>query len=158
NRSVFWFHPLAWWLERHLATLAEEACDSAALARGHDPQDYSEYLLHQARAIQRAGTRLAVSGVAMTHGDLAARIQRLLDSNSSPAPSRARAAAGAALCLASVAAFAGCQLGRVERAAPGQPTMNELMHRRADKNQEMQAKQEAILARARSMTSADADA
>ena len=35
NRAVFWFHPLAWWLERHLAALAEEACDAAVLARGH---------------------------------------------------------------------------------------------------------------------------
>ncbi len=45
NRAVFWFHPLAWWLERKLAALSEEACDMAVLERGHDPRDYSEYLL-----------------------------------------------------------------------------------------------------------------
>lgn len=32
NRAVFWFHPLAWWLERRLSTLAEEACDAAVLS------------------------------------------------------------------------------------------------------------------------------
>ncbi|MGC4055060.1 MAG: M56 family metallopeptidase [Paludibaculum sp.] len=31
NRTVFWIHPLAWWLERRLADLAEEACDTAAI-------------------------------------------------------------------------------------------------------------------------------
>jgi beta-lactamase regulating signal transducer with metallopeptidase domain len=39
NRAVFWFHPLAWWLERRLAALAEDACDAAVLARGHQPAE-----------------------------------------------------------------------------------------------------------------------
>ena len=55
NRAVFWFHPLAWWLERRLSALAEEACDSAVLERGHDPREYSECLLDLARAVQRRG-------------------------------------------------------------------------------------------------------
>ena len=37
NRAVFWFHPLAWWLERRISALAEEACDAAVMRRGHDP-------------------------------------------------------------------------------------------------------------------------
>src|SRR5260370_22826185 len=49
NRAIFWFHPLAWWLERRLSWLAEEACDEAVLASGHDPHDYSGYLLEMAR-------------------------------------------------------------------------------------------------------------
>ena len=32
NRAIFWFHPLAWWLERRLSALAEQACDEAVLA------------------------------------------------------------------------------------------------------------------------------
>ena len=57
NRAVFWFHPLAWWLERRLSVLAEQTCDDAVLACGHDPHDYSEYLLDTARVIRawRAG-------------------------------------------------------------------------------------------------------
>ena len=31
NRCVFWFHPLAWWLERALARYAEDASDDLAL-------------------------------------------------------------------------------------------------------------------------------
>src|SRR5215475_8868428 len=40
NRALFWFHPLAWWLERRLAALSEEACDSTVIEHGHNPQDY----------------------------------------------------------------------------------------------------------------------
>lgn len=31
NLCFFWFHPLAWWLERELAITAEHACDDAAV-------------------------------------------------------------------------------------------------------------------------------
>ncbi|HPQ14561.1 MAG TPA: M56 family metallopeptidase [Bryobacteraceae bacterium] len=31
NTAIFWFHPLAWWLERKLAVLAQDACDEAPL-------------------------------------------------------------------------------------------------------------------------------
>ncbi len=36
HRAVFWFSPLAWWLERHLAALAEQASDDAARRTGAD--------------------------------------------------------------------------------------------------------------------------
>ena len=65
NRAVFWFHPAAWWLERHLSALAEEACDNVVLARGYNPRDYSEYLIDMARSVMRSGARLNVVGMAM---------------------------------------------------------------------------------------------
>ena len=65
NRALFWFHPLSWWLERKLGALAEETCDAAVLARGHAPQDYSEYLLDIARSVSRSGSRLGIVGMAM---------------------------------------------------------------------------------------------
>ena len=40
NRAVFWFHPIAWWLEQTLSGLAEEACDDAVLERRHNPREY----------------------------------------------------------------------------------------------------------------------
>ena len=36
--------------------------------------------------------------------------------------------------------FSACQLDRAEKAAPGQPTMNELMHRRADQSRQQHGK------------------
>jgi beta-lactamase regulating signal transducer with metallopeptidase domain len=79
NRAVFWFHPLAWWLERHVSALAEEACDAAVLARGHDPGEYSEYLLDLARSAARAGGRVPTLGTALPGARLPHRIRQILD-------------------------------------------------------------------------------
>ena len=70
NRALFWFHPVAWWLEHHLSALAEEACDNVVLARGHDPREYSEYLIDMARSVTRSGARLNIAGMAMPGGSL----------------------------------------------------------------------------------------
>jgi beta-lactamase regulating signal transducer with metallopeptidase domain len=98
NRAIFWFHPLAWWLERKLAGLAEEACDAAVLARGHDPQQYSEYLLDLARSVERAGTRIDALGMAMPGVYLPQRIRRMLSGVPIPRVSRPRMACTVAVC------------------------------------------------------------
>jgi beta-lactamase regulating signal transducer with metallopeptidase domain len=66
NRSIFWFHPLSWWLERKLSDLAEEACDAAVLRRGHNPLDYSQYLIDLARSVEQSGVRVSVYGASIT--------------------------------------------------------------------------------------------
>ncbi|MEO8596237.1 MAG: M56 family metallopeptidase, partial [Candidatus Solibacter sp.] len=53
NRCVFWFHPLAWWLERHLRLLAEFACDDASLAQVPSRDKYAEVLVEMAAAVGR---------------------------------------------------------------------------------------------------------
>ncbi len=158
NRCLFWFHPLAWWLERRLAMLAEEACDSAVVARGHDPRDYSEYLLHQARAIQLVGGRLPLAGSTMGEGSLSKRISRLLEARPVVELSRRRAAVATALCVFAITALTACQLGRVEKAAPGQPTMNELQHRQAAESMQFEAERKALVERARALTPEEAAA
>jgi len=158
SRCVFWFHPLAWWLERKLVALAEEACDAAVLAQGHDPRDYAEYLVHLARSVQRAGKRVQAWGTAMDSGTLRARIERILDSRPAPALSRTRAAGVAVCCGMVLALFAGCKLDRTQKPAPGQPTMNELLHRQADRSQEWNAKDLAAREEAGSLTPEQAQA
>ncbi len=83
NRCVFWFHPLAWWLERQLARLAEQACDDAALMVVKDREQYARTLLDVARAIQFSkGRVLAVSNVAAPmakEANVETRIDRILD-------------------------------------------------------------------------------
>jgi beta-lactamase regulating signal transducer with metallopeptidase domain len=96
NRALFWFHPLAWWMERQLATLAEEACDAAVLARGHNPQDYSQYLISLARALSANGARIRVLGTTMPGAGLDRRIARILERAPLPRLSRARLVALAA--------------------------------------------------------------
>jgi hypothetical protein len=99
---VFWFHPLAWWLERHVSALAEEACDAAVLARGHDPGEYSEYLLELARSAARARGRVPTLGTALPGARLPHRIRQILDGRHAPSISRLRLA-----CTATVFAIVG---------------------------------------------------
>jgi hypothetical protein len=81
DRSVFWFSPVAWWLERHLAVLAEQASDDAALGAGTDHVLYAEVLLDFFRDLQNSVGRVRWEGVAMIRGKQAhARVDRILDS------------------------------------------------------------------------------
>jgi hypothetical protein len=106
NRALFWFHPVAWWLERHLSALAEEACDYVVLARGHGPREYSDYLIDMARSVKRAGGRLNVAGMAMPGSSLSRRIRQILEGGSVPHMSRARMVSVGVACAITCTAFA----------------------------------------------------
>jgi len=98
NRAVFWFHPVAWWLERHLSELAEEACDNVVLARGYDRRAYSEYLIDMARSVKRSGVRLGVAGMTMPGSSLARRIHQIVERSSVPRISRTRMTCACVAC------------------------------------------------------------
>ena len=104
NRAIFWFHPLAWWLERRLSALAEQACDEAVLARGHDSRAYSEYLIDAARALGDGRGHLA--GAFMPGTCLSERIARILDGRPIVHVSRVRAACTVAACVIALTAGA----------------------------------------------------
>src|SRR5262249_31707525 len=101
NRAVFWFHPLAWWLARRLSFLSEQACDDAVLASGHDPQNYSEYLLAIERNVIRSGRRLKLIGVTMSGSFLPQRIKQILEGLAPTPLSRKRAICAIAACAVS---------------------------------------------------------
>jgi beta-lactamase regulating signal transducer with metallopeptidase domain len=82
DRSVFWFSPLAWWLEGHLAALADQASDDAALRTGADRVFYAEVLLGFYQDLRSALGRVRWEGVAMTSAKQAQwRVDRILDSS-----------------------------------------------------------------------------
>ena len=114
NRAIFWFHPAAWWLERHLSALAEEACDNVVLARGYDPGAYSEYLVDMARSVKRSGGRLNVAGMAMPGGSLSRRIRQILEGGSVPHVSRTRMACLFVACAVSGTAITAATLDHVQ--------------------------------------------
>jgi bla regulator protein blaR1 len=118
NRAVFWFHPAAWWLQRELSELAEEACDSAVLARGHSPRDYSEYLVDIARTVMRSGARLNTVGMAMPGGFLPQRVRRIMECGPAQRLSPVRIAGVAAACTITCTLFAAGTLDHVRRSAP----------------------------------------
>lgn len=79
NRAIFWFHPLAWWLERTLAVTAEQACDETAARQLGQPRRYAEVLLDMAEAVRLRGHRVSWQTIGVDgSGLLGTRIDRLL--------------------------------------------------------------------------------
>ncbi len=79
HRAIFWFSPLAWWMERHLADLAEQASDDAALAGGADRTRYAETLLGFFAELEAGPERVWWQGVSMAKaGQAEKRVDRIL--------------------------------------------------------------------------------
>jgi beta-lactamase regulating signal transducer with metallopeptidase domain len=79
HRAIFWFSPLAWWLDLHLATLAEQASDEAALSCGADRKHYARILLEFFEALHAAPGRVWWQGVSMAAaGQAEQRVERIL--------------------------------------------------------------------------------
>lgn len=79
HRAFFWFSPLAWWLDRQLADLSEQASDEAALASGADRTRYAETLLGFFATLEAAPQRVWWQGVSMAKaGQAEKRVDRIL--------------------------------------------------------------------------------
>ena len=79
HRAIFWFSPLAWWLNRTLADLAEQASDEAVLSSGADCADYARTLLGFFGALHSGPGRVRWQGVSMaTAGQAEQRVERIL--------------------------------------------------------------------------------
>ena len=110
NRCLFWFHPVAWWLERTLAATAEEASDEAAMRAIGDRDAYAQILLDMARLIVERGGRIAWRGVGMGgSGLLGRRIERILSAAPSLEPSRRRKGSAAVCCASAIVIVVACR-------------------------------------------------
>jgi tetratricopeptide (TPR) repeat protein len=110
NRSLYWFHPLAWWLQRKLAVLAEEACDEAVIVGGTDAASYAELLLDMARSVKQRGILDANWGLSIQGGALMKRIQNILADTRSPKLSQYRLSIIMVLCIAAILVPVVCKL------------------------------------------------
>ena len=118
NRCVFWFHPLAWWLEKKLAADAEHACDDAAVRRTGQPRQYAQILVEMAEAVRRRGRRLSWQGTGVDgNGLLDQRIDRILRADVLRSVSRTRRALVALSLAATIFLVVACR----EQARPLQP-------------------------------------
>jgi|SRR5579872_505665 len=91
NCCVFWFHPLAWWLKRELALLAEYACDDLALSQLGDRRQYARALLEIAYAMKSAHGRLLRDAVPMAkETNVEKRMEQILDDTRTIPPAFAR--------------------------------------------------------------------
>lgn len=128
--SLLWFHPAAWALYRHLAREREACCDALAVRHGASAPDLARALVCLAES--RAHPDIAMPAAA--HGELAARIGRLLGAPH-PLPrwrSRALAAGMTACCLAALGAgrlgLADASLADLCHASAFGPTLAILAH------------------------------
>jgi beta-lactamase regulating signal transducer with metallopeptidase domain/Flp pilus assembly protein TadD len=78
--SLFWFHPLAWSLERAGRSECERACDDLVLASGTKPSVYADHLLAIARTMPAfdpfRSVTLAMSRKTQLEGRLLSILQR----------------------------------------------------------------------------------
>lgn len=80
NRCLYWFHPLAWWLRGRLASLAEAACDDAAIGATGDRAAYARHLLDVAATARAHRGRLIAGSVSMARcSSVESRINAILD-------------------------------------------------------------------------------
>jgi beta-lactamase regulating signal transducer with metallopeptidase domain len=102
NKCMFWFHPLAWWLERKLGTLAEEACDDDCLLALDNREQYAQALLEMAAAVRNGQGRLGWEAMAMARASqVRKRLERVMDETRKVLPGLSRARWSAAvLCAA----------------------------------------------------------
>jgi beta-lactamase regulating signal transducer with metallopeptidase domain/thiol-disulfide isomerase/thioredoxin len=78
--SLYWFHPLAWWLRRRLAVLAEDCCDDAAIRASGDRTTYARHLLEISMLLCQERRRLHYVGLSMArHSNVERRILSILD-------------------------------------------------------------------------------
>jgi uncharacterized protein (TIGR03435 family) len=73
--TLFWFHPLVWWIGGRLVDERERACDEEVLRAGSEPRVYAETILKSCRAFVESPLP-CVAGV--TGSNLAKRIERIM--------------------------------------------------------------------------------
>jgi beta-lactamase regulating signal transducer with metallopeptidase domain/Mg-chelatase subunit ChlD len=102
NICMFWFHPLAWWIDRELAGLAEEACDDIAVSETKDKEGYAATLVDIARTAAAHGGVLSWPVTSMATGSkVTRRVNRILK-QAFQAPKPFGRSAWTALCVSSV--------------------------------------------------------
>ncbi len=121
NRAIFWFHPLAWWLERKLASLAEESADQTALAVVGDRKSYAGAIIDFALVMQ--GKRLrSMEATAMARSTkVGRRVERILATTHFSTATLKRGAALAIILCALPLVFAAASLTPEPQAAPPPP-------------------------------------
>jgi uncharacterized protein (TIGR03435 family) len=97
--SIFWFHPLVWWMRSRLIEERERACDEEVVRLGSDPGVYARSILLICEAYVESLSACA-SGV--TGADLKLRIRTIMSNRVLPKLSLARKLTLAAAGLAAV--------------------------------------------------------
>jgi beta-lactamase regulating signal transducer with metallopeptidase domain len=125
-RAIFWFNPLAWWLNRHLAALAEQASDEAALSAGMDQNRYAQTLLEFFKALQTNPGRVRWQGVSMARGGrVEQRLNRILAWKGNIPMNLKRSLAAAILVVAAPVIYLAASVHPAQQ-SPAAPKVNQV--------------------------------
>jgi bla regulator protein blaR1 len=78
-QTIFWFHPLVWWIGARLIAERERACDEQVIRLGSEPETYAESILKTCQFFIESPLA-CVSGV--TGSDLKKRIEGIMTNDS----------------------------------------------------------------------------
>ena len=98
--TIFWFHPLVWWIGAKLIQERERACDEEVLSLGSEPRVYAEGILNVCKLYLESPLR-CVSGV--TGSNVKERIENIMINRSTLKLTFARKAALACAGIAVIA-------------------------------------------------------
>lgn len=73
--TLFWFHPMVWWIESRLVDERERACDELVVQSGNEAQIYAEGILNVCKFYVESPLSCAAG---VTGADLKKRIQRIM--------------------------------------------------------------------------------
>jgi beta-lactamase regulating signal transducer with metallopeptidase domain len=73
--TVFWFHPLVWWIGRRMVEERERACDEEVLYLGSEPRAYAEGILKVCKLYTESPL---VSACGVTGSNLKKRIEAIM--------------------------------------------------------------------------------
>ena len=125
--AFYWFHPLAWVVERRLRAECERACDDTVVSSGTPATEYAAHLLEVARSARAFGASGFLSVAMARPSQLEGRLLAVLNESRRRVSlsSRARfvAAATTALLLVPLAAFRA--VPREQPPAPALPAIAE---------------------------------
>jgi beta-lactamase regulating signal transducer with metallopeptidase domain len=103
NLCFFWFHPVAWLLQRRVSLAAERACDDSAILAVGDHCAYARHLVDVASALQGRRGRVVAVGIPMAQPcQIRSRVEAILDRDRRRSIRLGRAAAVFVVVLASV--------------------------------------------------------
>ena len=90
--TLFWFHPLVWWIGKRMVEERERACDEGVLSLGSEPRIYAEAILNVCKLYVESPL-VCVSGV--TGANLKRRIEAIMTNRTGQKLNRAKKALGA---------------------------------------------------------------
>ena len=73
--TIFWFHPLVWWIGKRMVDERERACDEGVLSAGSEPRMYAEAILNICK-LYTESPLVCISG--LTGANLKRRIEGIM--------------------------------------------------------------------------------